>query len=72
MLSNVSAWQLLIILVIFMLLFGTKRIKQAGSDFGGMIKGFRTEMKDVDTLDVAKDVNKLRKTAKQAKKLFKK
>ncbi len=36
-----SIWQLLIILVIVLLLFGTKRIGNLGSDLGAAIKGFR-------------------------------
>ena len=44
-------WQLLIILVIVVLLFGTKRLKNIGSDLGGAIKGFKsavTDEKDAD------------------------
>lgn len=38
---GISVWQLLIILLIVMMLFGTKRIKNIGSDLGGAIRGFR-------------------------------
>jgi sec-independent protein translocase protein TatA len=44
MLSGISIWQLLIILAIVLLLFGTKRLKNIGSDLGGAIKGFRKSM----------------------------
>jgi len=64
--------QLLIIAVIVIMLFGTKRIRQAGGDFGAMIAGFRKETKGekIDPLSVAKDVNKARRTLKEAKKLL--
>ncbi|MEW8013880.1 MAG: Sec-independent protein translocase subunit TatA [Candidatus Sedimenticola endophacoides] len=45
-LGGISIWQLLIILVIVLLLFGTKRLKNIGSDLGGAIKGFKGAMND--------------------------
>jgi sec-independent protein translocase protein TatA len=44
--GGVSIWQLLIILVIVLLVFGTKRLTGLGSDLGNAIKGFRSAMKD--------------------------
>jgi sec-independent protein translocase protein TatA len=44
--GGISIWQLLIILVIVLLLFGTKRLKSLGSDLGNAIKGFRSAMSD--------------------------
>ncbi|WP_193163072.1 Sec-independent protein translocase subunit TatA [Microbulbifer hainanensis] len=44
--GGISIWQLLIILVIVLLLFGTKRLKNLGGDLGGAIKGFKKAMKD--------------------------
>ena len=41
-------WELLIILVIVALLFGTKKLKGMGSDLGGAVKGFQNAMKDSD------------------------
>jgi sec-independent protein translocase protein TatA len=52
--GGISIWQLLIVLVIVLLLFGTKRLKNIGSDLGGAIKGFRSAMsgdKDVPDED---------------------
>jgi sec-independent protein translocase protein TatA len=40
--------QLLIILVIVLLIFGTKRLKNVGSDLGEAIKGFKKGMSDAD------------------------
>lgn len=45
-LSGISIWQLLIILVIVVLLFGTKRLGSLGSDLGKMIKGFKSSIND--------------------------
>jgi sec-independent protein translocase protein TatA len=42
--SGISIWQLLIVLAIVVLLFGTKRLKTLGSDLGSMIKGFKSSM----------------------------
>ena len=44
--SGIGIWQLLIILVIVLLLFGTKRLKNIGSDLGNAVKGFRGAMSD--------------------------
>ena len=41
-----SIWQLLIILVIVLLLFGAKRLKNLGGDLGGAIKGFKKAVKE--------------------------
>ncbi|MEA2093803.1 MAG: Sec-independent protein translocase subunit TatA [Pseudomonadota bacterium] len=43
---GISIWQLLIILVIVLLLFGAKRLRNVGSDLGGAIKGFKKAMKE--------------------------
>jgi sec-independent protein translocase protein TatA len=44
--GGISIWQLLIILVIVIMLFGTKRLRTLGSDLGGAVKGFRKSMSD--------------------------
>lgn len=46
MLSGISIWQLLILLVIVVLLFGTKKLRNIGGDLGGAVKGFKNAMKD--------------------------
>ena len=48
MFANVSIWQLLIVLVIVIAIFGTKRLKTLGSDLGSAVKGFRSAMNDAD------------------------
>ena len=44
--GGISIWQLLIILVIVIMLFGTKRLRTMGGDLGSMVKGFRKTMQD--------------------------
>lgn len=44
--GGISLWQLLIILLIVVLLFGTKRLKSIGSDLGGAVKGFKKAVTD--------------------------
>lgn len=44
--GGVSIGSLLIVLVIVMLLFGTKRLRTIGSDLGGALSGFRMAMKE--------------------------
>ncbi len=39
--GGIGTWQLLILLLIIVLVFGTKRLRNIGSDLGGAIKGFR-------------------------------
>lgn len=48
MLSGISIWQLLILLVIVLLVFGSKRLRHLGPDLGSALKGFRSAMKDED------------------------
>ena len=42
---GISIWQLLIILAIVLLLFGTKRLRNMGGDVGGAIKNFKSAIK---------------------------
>ena len=44
--SGISIWQLVIILAIVVLLFGTKRLGSIGSDLGAAIKGFKKSIND--------------------------
>lgn len=46
--SGISIWQLLIILAIVVMLFGTKRLRSLGSDLGSMIKGFKSSLNSED------------------------
>lgn len=53
--GGISIWQLLIVLAIIVLLFGTKKLKGMGSDIGGAVKGFKKAINNDadDTLDKA-------------------
>ena len=44
--GGIGIWQLLIILLIVVMLFGTKRLKNLGTDLGGALKGFKTAIKE--------------------------
>ncbi len=44
--GGISIWQLLIILLIVLLLFGAKRLRTLGSDLGAAVKGFRSAVKE--------------------------
>ena len=57
---GISIWQLLIVLVIVMLLFGTKKLRNLGSDLGGAVKGFRSAVKQ--GTDEADEAAKLEQT----------
>jgi sec-independent protein translocase protein TatA len=63
MLSGISWPQLLIVLVIVLAIFGTKRFRTLGSDLGNAVKGFRSAMTDAEEAkeqlseDVSEDVS---------------
>ncbi len=44
--GSFSIWHWLIVLAIVVLIFGTKKLKNMGSDLGGAVKGFKDGMKD--------------------------
>lgn len=45
---GISVWQLLIILLIVVLLFGTKKLRSIGKDMGGAVRGFREAMSEAE------------------------
>lgn len=45
-LGGISIWQLLIVLVIVALIFGTKKLRGIGGDLGGAVKGFKKAIND--------------------------
>lgn len=46
--GGISIWQLLIIFVIVVLLFGTKKLRSLGSDLGSAVKGFKSAVTEED------------------------
>ncbi|WP_000509625.1 twin-arginine translocase TatA/TatE family subunit [Vibrio sp. RC586] len=55
--GGVSIWQLLIVAVIVILLFGTKKLRGIGGDLGGAIKGFKKAMSEDDPVRSNKDLD---------------
>jgi len=53
--AGVSMTQLLVIAVIVVLLFGTKKLRGLGSDLGASIKGFKKAMNDDDSSKTPKE-----------------
>jgi sec-independent protein translocase protein TatA len=51
--GGISIWQLLIIALIIVLLFGTKKLRTLGTDLGSALKGFKQAVKDDDKDDKA-------------------
>jgi len=49
--GSFSIWHWLIVLVIVMLVFGTKKLRNVGQDLGGAVKGFKDGMKDATSTD---------------------
>ena len=47
--GSFSIWHWLIVLVIVVLVFGTKKLKNIGADLGGAVKGFKDGVKDGST-----------------------
>ena len=46
--GSFSVWHWLIVLVIVMLVFGTKKLRNMGEDLGGAVKGFKDGMKEAE------------------------
>jgi len=46
---GISIWQLVIILVIVLVLFGAKRLRNVGSDLGSAVKGFKSAMSEEES-----------------------
>jgi sec-independent protein translocase protein TatA len=51
--GSFSVWHWLIVLLIILLVFGTKKLRNLGSDLGGAVKGFKEGMKDGGSTDAA-------------------
>ncbi len=52
---GISIWQLLIVLGIVILLFGTKKLRNIGGDLGGAIRGFKKSMNEDDSKEKKSD-----------------
>ncbi len=61
--GNIGVWQLLIVAVIVILLFGTKKLRNLGGDLGSAIKGFKKAVGDEKVTDEKKSDTIVNKSA---------
>jgi len=52
--GSFSVWHWCIVLVIVMLVFGTKKLRNAGNDLGGTVRGFKEGMKDSNDANIGR------------------
>jgi len=65
--GSFSIWHWLVVLVIVLLIFGTKKLRNLGGDLGGAIRNFKSSMKDEEEKaksDAAEDAKKLETTGR--------
>ncbi|MFT5483921.1 MAG: sec-independent protein translocase protein TatA [Halieaceae bacterium] len=67
-LGGIGIWQLLIILVIVIMLFGTKRLRTMGGDLGTAIKGFRSSIKAEEPEEPSSKIDAAQETSETAEK----
>jgi len=66
--GGISIWQLLIIVVIVVLLFGTKKLRNLGGDLGSAVKGFKKAISEEDSDQQPKQLSqKSDETSEQSK-----
>ncbi|MGI9252072.1 MAG: twin-arginine translocase TatA/TatE family subunit [Pseudohongiellaceae bacterium] len=53
--GGIGPWSLIIILAIVIMIFGTRKLRNMGSDLGSALKGFRSAMRDDESADDAED-----------------
>ena len=51
MLANIGPWSILLILILVIVLFGTKKLRNIGSDLGSAIKSFKKSSREETTDD---------------------
>jgi sec-independent protein translocase protein TatA len=64
--GSMSIWHWLIVLVIIMMVFGTKKLRNMGSDLGGAVKGFKDGVKEGATDKVSQDGKTIDVSAKES------
>ena len=62
--GGISIWQMLIVLAIVVMIFGTKKLRNAGGDLGSAIKNFKKNVKDGEA-EVKGEPEQLEKTETQ-------
>lgn len=53
---NISPGSLILILVIVLVIFGTKRLRSLGTDLGGAVKGFRSAMNEAEAEETSEQI----------------
>lgn len=51
--GSFSIWHWLVVLIIVVLVFGTRKLRNLGSDLGGAVKGFKEGMKSADGEEIS-------------------
>lgn len=49
--GSLSIWHWLIVLVVILLIFGTKKLRNVGQDLGGAVKGFKEGIREASTVE---------------------
>ena len=63
--GSFSIWHWMIVLVIVMLIFGTKKLRNVGQDLGGAVKGFKDGMREASVTTLVGETGDLRKADRQ-------
>jgi len=63
LMAGIGIWQLLIVAVIVVLLFGTKKLRNLGGDLGSAIKGFKSEIEDKSEVAESKIIESITETS---------
>ena len=56
--GSLSIWHWLVVLLVVVLIFGTKKLSTIGTDLGGAVKGFRKAMSEADAEEEPKQLKK--------------
>ena len=65
--GSLSIWHWLIVLLIVVMVFGTKKLKNIGSDLGGAVKGFKDGMKEGEQGDAEQPAKVTQDAARSTK-----
>ncbi len=66
--GSLSIWHWLIVLLIVVMVFGTKKLKNIGSDLGGAVKGFKDGMKEGEAASSSEPPAKVTQDASRSNK----
>ena len=67
--GGISIWQLLIVLAIIVLLFGTKKLRGMGGDIGGAVKGFKKGISDEEKPELTDEATSTSEKAESSEKV---